>query len=88
MSRYNAGLKTRLKEGLSEPELYGDLVYKFRKIVGKTDFSVQFKKIVTYCKKIDTVFRGKLHAWLLTQLWLIILFPFLIARLRIGPQTK
>ena len=30
-----------LQEGLSEPECYGDLVYKFRKIVGKT---VQFKK--------------------------------------------
>ena len=36
MSNYNAGLKTLLQEGLSEPEFYGDVVYKFRKIVGKT----------------------------------------------------
>ena len=28
---YNVGLKTFLLHGLSEPELYGDLVYEFRK---------------------------------------------------------
>ena len=31
VSKYNVGLKTLLLEGLSEPEFYGDLVYKFRK---------------------------------------------------------
>ena len=30
VSKYN-GLKTLLLQGLSEPEFYGDLVYKFRK---------------------------------------------------------
>ena len=30
VSKY-VGLKTLLLEGLSEPEYYGDLVYKFRK---------------------------------------------------------
>ena len=39
MSKYNVGLKTLLLQGLSEPEFYGDLVYKFRKIIGKDDFS-------------------------------------------------
>ena len=29
ISKYNVGLKTLLSEGLSEPEFYGDLVYKF-----------------------------------------------------------
>ena len=33
-SKYNVGLKTLLLQGLSEPEFYGDLVYKFRKIIG------------------------------------------------------
>ena len=28
ISKYNVGLKTLLGEGLSEPEFYGDLVYK------------------------------------------------------------
>ena len=39
VSKYNIGLKTLLLQGLSEPEFYGDLVYKFRKILGKNDFS-------------------------------------------------
>ena len=34
MSKYNVGLKTLILEGLSEPEFNGDLVYKFRKIIG------------------------------------------------------
>ena len=43
MSKYNVGSKTLLLQGLSEPEFYGDLVYKFRKIIGKNDFP--YKKI-------------------------------------------
>ena len=34
VSKFNAGLKTLLHQGLSEPEFYGDLVYKFKIIVG------------------------------------------------------
>ena len=33
------------------PEIYGDLVYRCRNTVGKTDLPVQFKKIVTRYKK-------------------------------------
>ena len=53
VSKYNVGLKTLLLlEGLSESEFYGDLVYKFRKIIGKNDFPDHFKKIIVRCKKI------------------------------------
>ena len=52
MSKYNVGLKRLLLEGLSEPEFYGDLVYKFRKIIGKNDFPYHFKKIIVCYKKI------------------------------------
>ena len=52
MSKYNVGLKILLLEGLSEPEFYGDLVYKFRKIIGKNDFPYHFKKIIVRYKKI------------------------------------
>ena len=52
MSKYNVGLKRLLQEGLSEPEFYGDLVYKFRKIIGKNDFPYHFKKIIVRYKKI------------------------------------
>ena len=52
MSKYNAGLKTLLLHGFSEPKFYGDSVYKFRKIIGKNDFPYLSKKIIVRYKKI------------------------------------
>ena len=46
VSKFIVGLKTLLHQGLSEPEFYGDLVYKFKKIVGRADFSDQLRKII------------------------------------------
>ena len=43
VSKFNVGLKTLSHQGLSEPEFYGDLIYKFKKNVGRADFSDQFK---------------------------------------------
>ena len=43
VSKYNVGLKILLLSGLSEPEFYGDLMYKFRKIIGKKIF-LSFQK--------------------------------------------
>ena len=51
MSKFNVGLKTLLLQGLSEPKCFGDLVYKFRKIIGTNDFPY-FKKIIVRYKKI------------------------------------
>ena len=53
ISKYNVGLKTLLSEGLSEPEFYGDLVYKFKKLIGSNDFSFQFRKIITRYRRIS-----------------------------------
>ena len=39
-------IKTLLQQRISEPIFNGDLVYKFKRIVGKTYFSDQFKKTV------------------------------------------
>ena len=44
--KYNIGLKTLLQQGISEPVIYGELVYKLKRIVGKPNFIDQFKKIV------------------------------------------
>ena len=44
--KYNIGLKALLQQGISEPIFYGNLVCKFKRIVGKPYFSYQFKKIV------------------------------------------
>ena len=41
-----------MQQGLSEPGFYDDLVYKFCKIVGKTKFSNQFRKIIMRYKRI------------------------------------
>ena len=43
--KYNIGLKNLL-QGISEPIFYGDLSNKFKRIVVKSNFSDQFKKIV------------------------------------------
>ena len=46
MLKYNTDLKTLLQQGISEPVLYGDLVYKYKRIVGKPSFNDQFKKVI------------------------------------------
>ena len=38
ISKFQVGLKSLLRQGLSEPEFYGDLVYKLKKIVGSNNF--------------------------------------------------
>ena len=44
ISKFQVGLKSLLRHGLSEPEFYGDLVNKLKKIVGSNNFSAQFIK--------------------------------------------
>ena len=52
ISKFHVGLKSLLHQGLSEPEFYGDLIYKFKKIRGLTDFSDQFRKIIIRNERI------------------------------------
>ena len=52
ISKFNVGLKSLLHQGLSEPEFYGDLVYKLKKIRGMTDFSDQLRNIIMRYKRI------------------------------------
>ena len=42
ISKFLIGLKSLLCQGLSEPDFYGDLVYKLKKIVGSNNFSAHF----------------------------------------------
>ena len=46
ISKFNVGIKTLLREGLSEPEFYGDLIYKLKKPIGRNDFSFQFRNSI------------------------------------------
>ena len=46
VSKYGSNLKTLLREGLSKPVFYGDVIYKLRKILGHGNFSFMFTKII------------------------------------------
>ena len=52
VEKYSVSLKTLLQQDISELEFYGDLVYRFRKIVGKSNFSEQFRKLINRYKRI------------------------------------
>ena len=52
VDKYNVRLMKRLKQGILEPKFYCDLVYRFRKILEKSTFSVQFRKLVNRLKII------------------------------------
>ena len=65
LEKYSVSLKTLLQQGISEPEFYGDLVYRFRKIVlGKSNFSEQTENLLTVIKElaIAWILCGRLHA--------------------------
>ena len=50
VENYSVSLKTLLQQGISEPEFYGDLVYRFRKKnVGKSE---QFRKLINRYNRI------------------------------------
>ena len=50
--KYDVSLRKLLQQGISEPEFYGDLVYRWRKVVGKSNFSEQFRKLIYSYKRI------------------------------------
>ena len=52
VEKYSVSLKILLQQGISEPKFYGDLMYRFRKIVGKANFSDQFRKLINRYKNI------------------------------------
>ena len=54
VSKFNVGLKPLLHQGLSEPEFYGDLVYKFKKKKKKKGliFLIRSEKIIARYKRI------------------------------------
>ena len=52
MSIQSLGNTSATFQGILEPEFYGDLVYIFRKIIGKSNFSEQFRKLINRYKRI------------------------------------
>ena len=77
ISKFQVGLKSLLRQGLSEPEFYGDLVYKLKKIVGSNNFSAHVIKMISIIKRlaITLMYCNRLYAWWSTQSQLAT-FPF------------
>ena len=46
IEKYHVSPKKLMQQGISNPEFYGDLVYKFKKIIGNPNFSDLFRRIV------------------------------------------
>ena len=81
--KYNICLTTLQQQSISEPVFYGDLVYKFKRIVGKPNFSDQFKMLSNVIKEWDTTWIScdSLHAGL-------DMVSALIARRWVRPPTQ
>ena len=47
---YHVSLKKLMQQGICNPEFYGDLVYKFKKIIGNSNFYNRLKRIVNRFK--------------------------------------
>ena len=88
LEKYSVSLKTLLQQGISEPEFYGDLVYRFRKIVGKSNFSEQFRILIKRYKRIGYSLDIMRQTYLSTQSLLMAMLHSLIARRRFWPQTQ
>ena len=52
VEKYNVSLRKLLQQGISELECYGDLVYRILQIVGKSNVSEQFRKLINRYKRI------------------------------------
>ena len=92
LSKFQVGLNLSCDKGLSEPEFYGDLVFKLKKIVGSNNFSAQFIKTISHYKKIGykpitLMYCNRLHAWWSTQSRLATLLSPIIARQWFRLQT-
>ena len=71
---FQVGLKSLLRQGISESEFYGNL-YKLKKIVGSNNFSAQLIKIISNYKNITLMYCNRLHDWWSTQHGWQLCFP-------------
>ena len=51
IEKYHVSLKKLMQLGICSPEFYGDLVYKFKTIIGNPNFSNLFKRIINRFKR-------------------------------------
>ena len=51
IEKYHVSQKKLMQQGICNPDFYGDLVYKFKKIIGNPNFSNLLKRIVNRFKR-------------------------------------
>ena len=82
--------KNLMQQGICNPEFYGDLVYKFKKIIGNPYFSNLLKRIVNRFKRaghsLDIM--RQTACLVLTQSWLKAMLHSLVAWRWFRPQTQ
>ena len=90
VEKYSVSLKTLLQQGISESEFYGDLVYRFRKIVGKSIISEQFRKLINRYKRIgySLDITRQTPCLVVNPIIVDAMLHSLITRRRFGPQTQ
>ena len=75
-------MKTLLQQGISEQVNYDDLVYKFKRIIGKPAFHEQFKRLSSIIKEWH-------KAWINPITLYSFGFPFFKLQLRwVMPPTQ
>ena len=79
-----------MQKGICNPEFYGDLVYKIKKIIGNPNFSNFLKRIVNRFKRagysLDIM--RQTACLVLNQSWLKAMLHSLVARRWFRPQTQ
>ena len=61
-----------MQQGICNPEFYGDLIYKFKKIIGNPNFTDLFKHIANSFKRVGYTLdiMPQTACLVLTQSWL------------------
>ena len=78
IEKYHVSLKKLMQQGISDPEFYGDFVYKCKKIIRNSKFSDLFKRIVNRFKRagytLDIIWQTA--CLVLAQSWLKVMQHF------------
>ena len=82
IEKYHFSLKKLMQQGICNPEIYGDLVYKFKKIIGNPNFSNLSKRIVNSFKRAGYTLdiMRQTACLVLTQSWLNAMLHSKVAR--------
>ena len=87
ISKFQVGFKSLMRHGLLEPEFYGDLVCKLKKIFGSIIFSVQFSKIISHFKGYNLNFLHQTACLVVNPIMVGNFAFYLIARGWVGLKT-